>query len=70
MRLMMSTISSTKNGARPEARLVQQQKLRLGHQRAADREHLLLAAGQIAGLRVGALGETRKPGEGAFDRAC
>ena len=35
-------------GAKPERRLVQQQDLRIGHQRAADRQHLLLAAGQGA----------------------
>ena len=29
-----------------EGRLVEEQELRLGHQRAADREHLLLAAGE------------------------
>src|SRR5690606_30232646 len=32
-----------------ERGLVQEQYLRLGHQRPADREHLLLAAGEAAG---------------------
>ena len=36
-------------GAKAERRLVEQQNLRIGHQRAADRQHLLLAAGQRAG---------------------
>ena len=33
----------------PERRLVEDQQLRLGHQAAADRQHLLLAAGERAG---------------------
>jgi hypothetical protein len=32
-------------------RLVEQDHLRVGHQRAADGAHLLLAAGGVAGLR-------------------
>ena len=36
-------------------RLVEQQQLRLGHQRAADRAHLLLAARHGAGHLVAAL---------------
>ena len=43
----MPKISSTSMGARPERRLVEQNDVGLRHQRAADRQHLLLAAGQI-----------------------
>src|SRR5436190_4260970 len=45
-------------------RLVQQDGLRPRHQRAADRGHLLLAAGGVAGLRVAPLLE---PGEVRVD---
>ena len=38
--------SATICGARPFGRLVHQQHARIVHQRAADRQHLLLAAGQ------------------------
>ena len=39
--------SSTMIGARPFERLVEQQQRRIGHQRARDRQHLLLAAGEL-----------------------
>ena len=68
MRRMMSKISSTRSGARPEARFVEHQQFRLGHQRAADRQHLLLAARQVAGLGAGALGKPRKPRKGPLDQ--
>ena len=45
--------------------LVEQQQPRLCHQRAADREHLLLAAGQRAGRRLPHRIEHRKQGEDA-----
>ena len=52
--------------------LVEQQHARAGHQRAADREHLLLAAGEQAGGLAGALGENREqlvdPAAGALAR--
>ncbi len=41
-------------------RLVENQQPRIGHQRAADRQHLLLAAGQLIAHAVGAFGEPRK----------
>ena len=44
----------------PERRLVEQQEPRPGHQRPADREHLLLAARQRAALLVGPLAEPRE----------
>src|SRR5579859_2785860 len=43
-----------------ERRLVEDQEARLGHQAAADREHLLLAAGERARALRGALLEPRK----------
>ena len=48
-------ICFTISGARPERRLVEQQQARPAHQRAADRQHLLLAAGQGAAALVPAL---------------
>ena len=44
-------------------RLVHQQHARIGHQRAADREHLLLAAGKIGRHLRAPLGEPREHGE-------
>ena len=44
----------------PLHRLVQQQQARIDHQRAADREHLLLAARQLVAEVAAPLGETRK----------
>ena len=44
----------------PGRRLVHQQQFRLGHQRAADRAHLLLAAGQRAGQLLAAVLQARK----------
>src|SRR5690606_11656685 len=43
-----------------QRRLVQQHQPRLGHQSAADRQHLLLTAGQIGCLLVGALAQYRE----------
>jgi len=39
-------------------RLVQQQQLRIRHERRREREQLALAAGQLAGGRGGAITET------------
>ena len=47
----ISNTSSTICGARPIDGLVEQHHLRVGHQRAADRAHLLLAARGVGGLR-------------------
>ena len=49
-----------------EGRLVQQQQLRPQHQRARDREHLLLAAGQRARLLAQALLQAREIAEDAL----
>ena len=48
-----------------ERRLVEDQELRLGHQSAADRQHLLLAARQRAGALALPLGEPREDREHA-----
>ena len=47
----------------PHRRLVEQQQAGPCEQRATDREHLLLAAGEVAGQPVDALGEPRKERE-------
>ena len=59
----------------PLGRLVEQQNLGIEGQRAADRQHLLLAAGELVAHVGGALGEARKhhvdggerPGIGAVE---
>ena len=51
-----------------ERRLVEQQQARLAHQRARDRQHLLLAARQGAGQLVLALLQAREALELALDR--
>ena len=48
-----------------ERRLVEDQQLRLGHQAAADREHLLLAAGQRSGALALPFGKPREDREHA-----
>src|ERR1041385_3255844 len=50
----------------PHRRLVHQDHFRARHQRAADRQHLLLAAGEIAG-QPGALFQARKIVENHVD---
>ena len=55
-----------------ERRLVEHQALRLAHQRAADREHLLLAAGERAGGLLLALLQARENAEDVVEilRRC
>src|SRR6266851_1522530 len=48
-------------------RLVEDQQLGIGHQRPADRQHLLLAAGELVAHVALALGEPRKKSEGALE---
>src|SRR5688572_5131074 len=48
-------------------RLVEQEQLRAGHQRARDREHLLLAAGKRAGSLPGSFAQARKRRELTLD---
>src|SRR6266542_714659 len=43
-----------------ERRLVEEDELRARHERAADREHLLLAAGEVAGEPLAALSQARE----------
>ena len=61
-------MSRTTIGARPKADLVAQQQFRIGHQRAADGDHLLLAAGQRRARQLAALGEHREQLEDAPKR--
>src|SRR5689334_13361727 len=51
-----------------ERGLVEHDQLGRAHQAAADREHLLLAAGERAGELVAALGEAREHGEDLVER--
>ena len=55
-------MSSTICGARPSDGSSSSSSLRLGHQGAADRQLLLLAAGERAGRLVGALRQDREQG--------
>ncbi len=52
----------------PLRRLVEDEQLRIGHQRAADRQHLLLAAGELIAHVALALGKLRKEIEHARKR--
>ena len=52
----------------PLGRLVEDQQLGVGHQRPADRQHLLLAAGELVAHVALALGQARKEAEGALER--
>ena len=54
------------SGARPERRLVERQQHGIGHQRAADRQHLLLAAGHVAGDLVAPFEQAREQREHFF----
>ena len=53
-------ISSPDQRREAFGRFIQDQQFRVGHQRAADREHLLLAAGELVAHVAAALGEPRK----------
>ena len=53
-----------------ERRFVEDEQARLGHQAAADRQHLLLAAAHRAGPLALALGKAREGGEDALEVAC
>ena len=55
------------SGDRPERRLVEEQEPRLRHQRARDRHHLLLAAGERAGGRIELLDQRGKQRAYALD---
>ena len=60
MRAIKANISSTNSGDKPERGLVEDDQLRLGHQPAADGQHLLLAARQRAGALRSPLEQSRK----------
>ena len=68
MLLISANSSSTRSGERPSDGSSRMSSLRLRHQAAADRQHLLLAAGQRAGALALPLGEPREdrrtPGRG------
>jgi hypothetical protein len=62
-------IACTIDRRQSERRLVEQQQLRLRHQRAADRDHLLLAAGECARRRVELVAHGREQRADALERA-
>ena len=59
-RRMMRNTSCTMAGARPSEGSSNMISSRLAHQAAADRQHLLLAAGQRAGRLAPPFGEARE----------
>ena len=65
--LIALKICRATSGARPERGLVEQQEARAAHQRAPDRKHLLLAAGERAAALRDALLEAREQGEHPFE---
>ena len=65
---MASTICSTIFGDKPFRRLVEQHQRRIAHQRARDRQHLLLAAAHAPAGTVAHLAEIGKQREQLFAR--
>ena len=63
---MIANTSLTSSGRQPHRGLVHQDHLRARHQRAANRQHLLLAAGEITG-EAGALLQAREIPEDHVD---
>src|SRR5216684_1525434 len=61
---------SNDDGREPFGRLVHDQEPRIGHQRARDRQHLLLAAGELGTAIVLALGQPRECVVDALDGPC
>ena len=51
----------------PERELVDGEQARLGHQRAPDRDHLLLAAGRLSGWPLAQLAQLRQQRVDAFE---
>ena len=68
MRAMVRQISWATSGARPSVASSMRIRSRVGHQRAADRQHLLLAAGELVAAVAAPLGETREQLEHALQR--
>ena len=64
---MTSKICFTISGAKPERWFVEHQQLRAAHQRAPNRQHLLLAARQGAAALVQPLLEARKQRRDALE---
>src|SRR5882724_5726107 len=56
------------DGRQPFRRLVHQDEPRVRHERAADRQHLLLAARQVPGALAGALGQVGELAQHPFER--
>ena len=52
----------------PLGRLVDEDQVGVGHQRAADRQHLLLAAGELVAAVAAPLGEAREQRENPLQR--
>ena len=65
--LIIAKICCDQDRREAQRRLVEEQHPRLGHQRPADGEHLLLAARQRAALLAGALAQPREQVEDALD---
>src|SRR3954465_6450831 len=55
-------------GRQPLRRLVDEDQVGVGHERAADRQHLLLAAGELVAAVAAPLGETREQRENLLQR--
>ena len=62
----VSKIVAHQERGEAQRRLVEQQQLRVGHQRPADGQHLLLAAGEGAGELVAPFLEPREQREDAL----
>ena len=56
-RLRLAQISLRMQRRQALGRFVEDEELRVGHQAAADRQHLLLAAGELVAHVAAALGE-------------
>ena len=55
-------------GRQPHTGLVEEQQLRAGHERPADRQHLLLSARERPGQRIAALAQNREDSIDLFKR--
>ena len=68
MRAMVRQISWATSGASPSVASSRRIRSRVGHQRAADRQHLLLAAGELLAAVAAPLGEPREQREHPLQR--
>ena len=67
-RTSISSTWATITGARPSVGSSMMRRSRIGDERATDRQHLLLAAGELAAAVVLALGQPRESLVDALDR--